>query len=262
MPSPGIASPRAPGNGPGWTDTRTERLKALWAEGRSASEIAGLLGEVTRNAVIGKVHRLNLAGRKTTSRQPVPRRTSPRRHRSGRVELRLPPSRFVRAASPLPPSPPPPVAARMLPLRQLRDDQCRCRPAIPAKPVSASAGARRRPAFPIASTTRPLRITRPPAAGGPHELSSGSRTLWRRHWRPGASLYRPRRARGRVPGGVELRALRPPAFVDGRLVAPVAGSVAARIMRFDAFGAIVFVILATLFVLVAGPMMDQCRPGF
>jgi hypothetical protein len=78
-----IASPRAPGNGPGWTDARTERLKALWAEGRSASEIAGLLGEVTRNAVIGKVHRLGLAGRKTTSRQPVPRRTSPRRGKSG-----------------------------------------------------------------------------------------------------------------------------------------------------------------------------------
>ena len=90
MPSPGIANPRAPGNGPGWTDTRTERLKALWADGRSASEIAGLLGEVTRNAVIGKVHRLGLAGRKTTSRQPVPRRTSPRRGKSGRVELRLP----------------------------------------------------------------------------------------------------------------------------------------------------------------------------
>ena len=30
-------------------------------------------------------------------------------------------------------------------------------------------------------------------------------------------------------------------------------------MRFDALGAIVFVILATLFVLVAGPMMDQCQ---
>ena len=81
-----ITSPRAPGNGPGWTDARIERLKALWAEGRSASEIAGLLGEVTRNAVIGKVHRLGLAGRKTTSRQPVPRRTSPRRGKSGRVE--------------------------------------------------------------------------------------------------------------------------------------------------------------------------------
>jgi hypothetical protein len=42
---------------------------------------------------------------------------------------------------------------------------------------------------------------------------------------------------------------------------PAAGSIAARIMRFDVFGAIVFVILATLFVLVAGPKMEQCRPG-
>jgi GcrA cell cycle regulator len=120
-----IASPRAPGNGPGWTDARIERLKALWAEGRSASEIAGLLGEVTRNAVIGKVHRLGLPGRKTTSRQPVPRRTSPRRGKSGRVERHLPPTRFARPASPMPPAPPPPVAALMLPLRQLNDDQCR-----------------------------------------------------------------------------------------------------------------------------------------
>src|SRR5208337_3642371 len=81
--------------------------------------------EVTRNAVIGKVHRLGLAGRKTTSRKPAPRRTSPRRGSSGRVELRQPHARFVRPASPLPPAPPPPVAALMLPLRQLRDNHCR-----------------------------------------------------------------------------------------------------------------------------------------
>ncbi len=112
-------------NGPGWTDTRTERLKQLLADGHSASGIAALLGEVTRNAVIGKVHRLGLAGRKTTSRQPVPRRTSSRRDSSGRVELRQAPARFARPASPLPPAPPPPVAALMLPLRQLRADQCR-----------------------------------------------------------------------------------------------------------------------------------------
>ena len=105
--------------------TRIERLKKLWADGRSASEIAALLGEVTRNAVIGKVHRLGLAGRKTTSRQPAPRRTSPRRNGSGRAGLRQAPARFVRPASPLPPAPPPPVAALMLPLRQLRADQCR-----------------------------------------------------------------------------------------------------------------------------------------
>ncbi len=46
-----------------WTDERIERLKTMWAEGLSASQIARSLGEVTRNAVIGKVHRLGLSGR-------------------------------------------------------------------------------------------------------------------------------------------------------------------------------------------------------
>ena len=47
----------------GWTDERVEQLKSLWTEGLSASQIARVLGGVTRNAVIGKVHRLGLAGR-------------------------------------------------------------------------------------------------------------------------------------------------------------------------------------------------------
>ena len=51
-----------------WTDERVELLKKLWSDGLSASQIATKLGEVTRNAVIGKVHRLGLAGRATTSR--------------------------------------------------------------------------------------------------------------------------------------------------------------------------------------------------
>ncbi|PHR18124.1 MAG: GcrA cell cycle regulator [Hoeflea sp.] len=46
-----------------WTDERVERLKKLWADGLSASQIAAQLGGVSRNAVIGKVHRLNLPGR-------------------------------------------------------------------------------------------------------------------------------------------------------------------------------------------------------
>ncbi|WP_031550070.1 GcrA family cell cycle regulator [Parvularcula oceani] len=46
-----------------WTEDRVETLKTLWSEGLSASQIAGRLGGVTRNAVIGKVHRLGLAGR-------------------------------------------------------------------------------------------------------------------------------------------------------------------------------------------------------
>jgi len=46
-----------------WTDERVEKLKKLWAEGLSASQIAAQLGGVSRNAVIGKVHRLSLPGR-------------------------------------------------------------------------------------------------------------------------------------------------------------------------------------------------------
>jgi GcrA cell cycle regulator len=57
-----------------WTDERVELLKRLWTEGLSASQIAGRLGYgVTRNAVIGKVHRLNLSGRAPQPRTAVAR---------------------------------------------------------------------------------------------------------------------------------------------------------------------------------------------
>jgi GcrA cell cycle regulator len=62
----------------GWTEERVELLKKLWLEGLSASQIAGVLGEgVTRNAVIGKVHRLKLSGRaKPASSTPRVRNAS------------------------------------------------------------------------------------------------------------------------------------------------------------------------------------------
>ena len=47
----------------GWTEERVEWLKKMWAEGLSASQMAYRLGDVTRNAVIGKVSRLKLTGR-------------------------------------------------------------------------------------------------------------------------------------------------------------------------------------------------------
>ncbi len=57
-----------------WTDERVEKLKKLWSEGLSASQIAAQLGGVSRNAVIGKVHRLNLPGRaKAGGTSPAPR---------------------------------------------------------------------------------------------------------------------------------------------------------------------------------------------
>lgn len=63
----------------GWTDERVELLKKLWMEGLSASQIAGVLGEgVTRNAVIGKVHRLKLSGRAKPASSAPRVRTAPR----------------------------------------------------------------------------------------------------------------------------------------------------------------------------------------
>lgn len=53
-----------------WTDERVELLKKMWGEGQSASQIAKELGGVTRNAVIGKVHRLGLSNRATTAAKP------------------------------------------------------------------------------------------------------------------------------------------------------------------------------------------------
>src|ERR1043165_33587 len=58
-----------------WTDDRVEQLKKLWEAGLSASQIAAELGNVTRNAVIGKVHRLGLSGR---AKSPPPAAPRPR----------------------------------------------------------------------------------------------------------------------------------------------------------------------------------------
>jgi GcrA cell cycle regulator len=61
-----------------WTDERVETLKKLWADGLSASQIAGELGGITRNAVIGKVHRLGLSGRAKAPSSSAPRQRKPR----------------------------------------------------------------------------------------------------------------------------------------------------------------------------------------
>lgn len=72
-----------------WTDERVELLKKLWSEGLSASQIASELGEVTRNAVIGKVHRLGLSGR-TKAATPAPARPRTEAKRPDRPEAARP----------------------------------------------------------------------------------------------------------------------------------------------------------------------------
>ena len=60
-----------------WTDERVELLKKMWGEGQSASQIAKELGGVTRNAVIGKVHRLGLSNRTATAAPPAKAEVKP-----------------------------------------------------------------------------------------------------------------------------------------------------------------------------------------
>jgi len=85
-----------------WTDDRVETLKKLWLDGLSASQIAKQLGGVTRNAVIGKVHRLGLSGRAAPSQPQRPAFRAPRPPRPAappqprRIEAAQP------AAQPLP----------------------------------------------------------------------------------------------------------------------------------------------------------------
>ena len=51
-----------------WTEEKVAKLKTLWGKGNTASQIAEILGGVSRNAVIGKAHRLNLSGKFITKK--------------------------------------------------------------------------------------------------------------------------------------------------------------------------------------------------
>ena len=104
-----------------WTDERVEILTKMWAEGNSASQIAKELGGVTRNAVIGKVHRLGLSNRATTttsSKSESKTKSSPKsiptaKQKARKVDVAEPKSdnvtslrrQILPAGQPLPPQP-------------------------------------------------------------------------------------------------------------------------------------------------------------
>ena len=56
-----------------WTDEKVEKLKELWTKGHTASQIAQILGDTTRNAVIGKAHRLDLEARAPSKQSSAPK---------------------------------------------------------------------------------------------------------------------------------------------------------------------------------------------
>jgi GcrA cell cycle regulator len=118
---------------PGWSDERVDLLRRLWEDGLSASQIATQLGGVTRNAVIGKVHRLGLSGRVKSAETPG---VSPRKV-VREVELEVVASAVAAeidgtpATFEAPPAPPAVVApvaltiSRRVTIMDLRESMCR-----------------------------------------------------------------------------------------------------------------------------------------
>lgn len=133
-----------------WTDERVETLKKMWAEGQSASQIAKELGGVTRNAVIGKVHRLGLSNRVGGAPEPVKAKAEP--------DPRAEPKPAAAAAKPAQPAPKPAPAA---PAAALRPD--------PAPAAAAAQTSVRKPAAPAGQPLPPQ-----PSAGeiSPEALAS------------------------------------------------------------------------------------------
>lgn len=90
-----------------WTDERIDQLKAMWEKGMTASQIAEELGGVSRNAVIGKAHRLGLQSRPS----PVKSNDAPKKApppRKPEAEPERPAAPVMEAAPPSRPAPPPP----------------------------------------------------------------------------------------------------------------------------------------------------------
>jgi GcrA cell cycle regulator len=108
-----------------WSPELTERLAALWADGLSASQIAAELGNVTRNAVIGKVDRLGLPGRPKPASfaNARPRRRKPSNLMSKNdIKMLEKPAAFKARPRAVPPTEPKP---RNKTLMQLRPRECK-----------------------------------------------------------------------------------------------------------------------------------------
>ena len=132
-----------------WTDERVALLRRLWEDGQSASKIAAQLGGVTRNAVIGKVHRLGLAGRVTAGEDG---QAAGQAATAPVVEAEAPEPVAILAHRPAPdfPAPPPVPAAEPVQLAvsqrvtimDLRESMCRWPLGDPTTPEFRFCGAR------------------------------------------------------------------------------------------------------------------------
>ena len=166
-----------------WTEERIERLKSMWTQGATASEIAEKLGGVSRNAVIGKAHRLGLEARPSPVKPgeehaaPAPAKAAPK------AEAAPAPAPAKPAASPAPPrrlvpAKPSPEVADKTSLLELNDRICKWPMGHPGEPDFHFCGAAANPGYPYCvehcgvayQAQLPRRDRRPPPPlpfGGP-----------------------------------------------------------------------------------------------
>lgn len=161
-----------------WTDERIARLKVLWAAGATGGKIAAELG-VTRNGVIGKVHRLGLDGRPSpigpkAGGDPVKKearrvREAARKRRRVLVAKLVPLAKRVPVAKPKPTPAPalPPIvfaACQFIAFEPTGDDECKCRKPSKVGPYCAEHWALTHRPTPVPSDGKPAAVQEGAAA--------------------------------------------------------------------------------------------------
>ena len=203
-----------------WTDERIERLKKMWTDGATASQIADELGGVSRNAVIGKAHRLGLEARPSPVK-PGEEKEKPGGRRSG-AQARARPSapaprarRAPRRAAPRPRSRPPgrPQRAHVRRHPVSLGRPRRLHPPGPRRPAGADPARSAAPPGPGQAEPRGRRQDQPARSQRPHlQMADGPSgrarlPLLRQAVEPRLPLLR-RALRSRLPGAAP--APRPP----------------------------------------------------
>ncbi len=117
-----------------WTEEKVNKLKEMWGKGQTASQIAEIIGGVSRNAVIGKAHRLNLSSKIKTKSSNVNKKNYSN-HNNTQIQFKGKRSKFKSLLLDKNFEP-----AKNLTLEELTEDTCKYMEGHPDQPDSSFCG--------------------------------------------------------------------------------------------------------------------------